>query len=90
MTGSAWEERPWETSAPSSVPTVSVVMPVHDEALYLAEALDSLFAHTYQDFEIICIDDGSTDGTASVLAAYQRRTAGWWCVTSRAPASSTP
>jgi hypothetical protein len=48
-------------------------MPVHDEAPYLAEALDSLFVQTYEDFEVICIDDGSTDGTASLLEAYQRR-----------------
>jgi glycosyltransferase involved in cell wall biosynthesis len=42
-----------------SAPVVSVVLPVHDEASNLAEALDSLFAQIYQDFEVVCVDDGS-------------------------------
>jgi cellulose synthase/poly-beta-1,6-N-acetylglucosamine synthase-like glycosyltransferase len=90
MIDSAWEERPRACSGASSMPTVSVVMPVHDEASYLAEALDSLFAQTCQDFEVICIDDGSTDGTASVLAATSSETAAWWCVISRPLALSRP
>jgi glycosyltransferase involved in cell wall biosynthesis len=89
MTDSAREERLQERSRPSSIPAVSVVMPVHDEASYPSEALDSLFAQTYQDFEVICIDDGSTDGTASLLEAYQRRDSRLVSVISRAPASST-
>jgi tetratricopeptide (TPR) repeat protein len=48
-------------------------MPVHNEASHLAEALDSLLTQTYRDLEIVCIDDGSTDGSPEILAAYRRR-----------------
>lgn len=46
---------------------ISVVMPCYNVEDYVEETLQSLFAQTFQDFEIICIDDGSTDGTLAVL-----------------------
>ena len=54
-------------------PTVSVVVPVRDEAPFLAEALDSLSAQTYEDFEAIVVDDGSRDESADIAADYARR-----------------
>jgi hypothetical protein len=54
-------------------PTVSVALPVYNAMPYLSDALDSIAAQTYQDFEIICVDDGSDDGTDRILADYQRR-----------------
>jgi len=51
-------------------PNVTVLMPVHDAASFLGEALDSVFAQTYTDFEIVLVDDGSTDRIAEVLAGY--------------------
>jgi len=51
-------------------PQVSVVIPSYNCAAYLPEALDSLLAQTYADFEILVIDDGSTDQTAELLQAY--------------------
>lgn len=56
-----------------SKPRVSVVMPVYNEERYLALALDSILCQTFEDFELIVIDDASTDGTASILAEYQAR-----------------
>lgn len=44
-------------------PLVSVVLPTHDRLAYLREAVDSVFAQTVGDWELILADDGSTDGT---------------------------
>lgn len=55
--------------------TVSVVMPVRNGQDYVAEALDSLLAQTLADFELIVIDDGSTDRTPSILADYASKDA---------------
>jgi glycosyltransferase involved in cell wall biosynthesis len=52
---------------------VSVVLPVYNGADLVRESLDSLLAQTYREFEIIAIDDGSTDGTAEILDNYAAR-----------------
>ncbi|GAA5076527.1 poly-beta-1,6-N-acetyl-D-glucosamine synthase [Lysobacter panacisoli] len=48
-------------------PPVSVLVPCHNEAQQIAETLAALDASTYPDFEIIAIDDGSTDGSSALL-----------------------
>ena len=53
-------------------PLVSVLLPVRDEAPYLAGALASLSAQTLEDFEVLVVDDGSTDGSAEVAAEHAR------------------
>jgi glycosyltransferase involved in cell wall biosynthesis len=58
-----------------TTPRVSVVMAVHNGDAHLADTLDSLLAQTMTDFELIAVDDGSTDGTLPILAAYRRRDA---------------
>lgn len=50
-----------------SPPLISVVLPVYNCALYIQEALDSIFSQTIQDFEIIIIDDCSTDDTVKIV-----------------------
>ena len=56
-----------------SAPRYSIIMAVYNQADYVREALDSLFAQTFQDFEIIVCDDGSTDETPCIIREYGDR-----------------
>jgi hypothetical protein len=56
----------------ASVP-LSVVLPVHNGERYLAQALESLSSQTFTDYELIVINDGSTDATQDILSDYQSR-----------------
>jgi len=55
-----------------ATPRLSVVVPVYNVEAYVAECLDSLLAQEFRDFEIIVVDDGSTDGSAAVVEGYLR------------------
>ena len=52
-------------------PRVSVILPVRDGERFLREALQSVLAQTLDDFELLVVDDGSTDGTAAILDEVQ-------------------
>jgi glycosyltransferase involved in cell wall biosynthesis len=54
-------------------PLVSCIVPVHNGERYLAEALESILAQTYQPIEVIVADDGSTDGSAAIARGYGAR-----------------
>lgn len=54
-------------------PKVSVIVPVFNKGKFLAECLDSILAQSLPDFELICIDDASTDDSQATLLAYERR-----------------
>jgi glycosyltransferase involved in cell wall biosynthesis len=51
-------------------PTVSVIIPTYNRAGMLKEAIDSVLAQDFTDFELIVVDDGSTDDTPRILRAY--------------------
>ena len=52
---------------------VSIVMPSYNRADYLPRAIDSVLNQTFQDYELVIVDDGSTDGTNQVLKEYQAK-----------------
>src|SRR5512143_3392965 len=53
-------------------PTVSILLPVRNEDKLLPAALESIFSQTLTSWELIAVDDGSTDGTAEILEAASR------------------
>jgi glycosyltransferase involved in cell wall biosynthesis len=53
------------------MPRVSVIIPVYNGAKFIAVTLDSILTQTFQDFEVIVIDDGSTDNTAELVSRYR-------------------
>lgn len=56
-----------------SAPLVSVVVPVYNGEAHLVPCLDSIAAQSLQALQVICVDDGSTDGTGAILDAFARR-----------------
>jgi glycosyltransferase involved in cell wall biosynthesis len=64
---------PEEVVVMSDYPHVSVIIPTYNYARYLPRAIESVLIQTYQDFELIVVDDGSTDETVSVMDAYTKK-----------------
>ena len=55
------------------MPLVSVVMPVFNGEMWLTEAIDSILAQTFTDFELLIVDDGSRDSSAEIIRGYEKR-----------------
>lgn len=54
------------------MPQISVIIPLYNKADYIRRALDSVFAQTFQKFEVIVVDDGSTDDGPKIVAGYDK------------------
>ena len=54
----------------ADTPKVSVLLPVYNAQAYLVEAVDCILAQTLEDWELICVDDGSTDASLTILEDY--------------------
>ncbi|MDB5255058.1 MAG: hypothetical protein JWL92_434 [Candidatus Nomurabacteria bacterium] len=54
----------------SETPLVSILMPTYNGAAYIARAIESVMAQTYQSWELIIVDDGSTDTTAETITQF--------------------
>ncbi len=54
----------------NNVPVISIVIPLYNKGKYIARALDSVFAQTFEDYEVIVVDDGSTDNGPDVVRQY--------------------
>lgn len=59
--------------ASQALPLISVIVPAYNCAAYLGSALDSIFAQSYPQLEVLVVDDGSTDGTVAVAQRYGER-----------------
>jgi glycosyltransferase involved in cell wall biosynthesis len=57
----------------TTTPRVSVVIPTYNYGHLLEQSLESVFAQTYKDYEVILVDDGSTDDTPGIAARYEGR-----------------
>jgi len=61
------------SGSPEAVPSVSVVVPTYNRAGLLRRAIESVLAQTFTDYELIVVDDGSTDDTEEVLREFRDR-----------------
>ena len=52
-------------------PIVTIVVPIHNGSAYLSETLDSLLSQTFRDFELLAIDDGSTDASSDIVRSLK-------------------
>ena len=52
---------------------ISVIIPVYNATKFLGECLDSVLSQTFEDYEIVCVNDGSTDSSLEMLKVYQAK-----------------
>ncbi len=55
------------------MPKISIIIPCYNQKKYIKECLDSVLAQTFDDYEVIIVNDGSTDGSLSVISEYIKK-----------------
>lgn len=53
-------------------PAISIILPVYNTSLYLEECLNSIHNQSFKDYELICVDDGSSDNSLEILKKYEK------------------
>ena len=53
-----------------TIPAISIIIPMYNVEKYIVECLDSILAQTFDDYEVIAVDDCSTDKTCEVVESY--------------------
>lgn len=66
------ESAPPQATAPQTPPLVSILAPCYNAEKYLEEAIETIFAQDYPNFEVIVVDDGSTDNSLAMLQRLQQ------------------
>ena len=56
----------------NSLPKISIIVPVYNVQRYLPRCLDSILKQSFPSVEVICVNDGSTDNSALILAEYEK------------------
>ena len=56
-----------------SMPLISIIMPVYNGERFLSEAIESIIAQTYENWELLAVDDGSTDKSLQIIEAYAEK-----------------
>ena len=74
----------------SNIPLVSVIIPMYNAAMFIAQALESLLNQTMQDFEVVVVDDGSTDNSVEVVKSFEEKFDGRLQIVSLPENSGTP
>lgn len=72
------------------VPAVSVIIPMYNVEKYIGECLDSILNQTFQDFEVIVVDDCSTDNSRAVVESYLKKFGGRLILSKTKKNSGTP
>ena len=52
---------------------ISVIMPVYNADDYIAQAIETVLSQTLEDFELICVDDGSTDKSVEIIKSFAKK-----------------
>ena len=53
-----------------TIPALSIIIPMYNTEKYIGECLDSIFAQTFDDYEVIVVDDCSTDNSCAIVENY--------------------